>query len=85
MVGAIDLVVHVERTAGAARRVAAVAEVVAGECAGGAGARAEAGVGIGAGVDVDVRFLARGDAVLAGCRRPPRGVPRPGGGAGGRP
>jgi pilus assembly protein CpaF len=89
MLGAIDLVVHVERTAGAARRVAAVAEVVAGERAQDTGPGVEVGLGsgagVGAGVGVDVRVLARGDAVLAACRRPPRGVPRPGYGAGGRP
>jgi pilus assembly protein CpaF len=82
MLGAIDLVVHVERTAGAARRVAAVAEVVADGCASDPGAGM--GVGLAVGVGVDVRVLARGDDVVAGCRRPPRRSPRADHGRGGR-
>jgi pilus assembly protein CpaF len=63
MLGAIDVVVHVARTTGAARRVAAVAEVV--EADGQPG-------------DVGVRPLAQGDGVVATCARPPRRETRSG-------
>jgi pilus assembly protein CpaF len=62
MAGAIDVVVHVARTAGAERRVVAVAEVLDGP------ARSARW----ADVEVAVRLLADGDEVLGACSRPPR-------------